>query len=370
VFFGFRSRKSHSRNTKDANGITYAAAGVDLEASERAISIIREKVKRTFRPEVVGDIGGFAGLFRPDFSGYKDPVLVASTDGVGTKLVVAQMMGRHDTVGRDLVAMCVDDIVCLGAEPLFFLDYIACGSLDEKLVAQIVEGIAQACREARCALIGGEIAEHPHRASLSKAPDYDLAGFVVGVVEADRMITGSAVAPGDSIVGIESGGLMSNGYSLARKALFEVAGYSLDERLPGIPHRLGDELLKPTPIYAPAILHLLRSEIPVHGIAHITGGGIPGNMVRILPRNTKARIFLDRWETDPIFRAIQDAGRVSSQEMYRVFNMGLGMLLVVPSEVSHKVVDEIRSQGHHAHIVGQIEQGKGDPEVILDGLPG
>lgn len=343
--------------------LTYADAGVDVAAAERAIDLIRDKVRRTFRPEVIGDIGGFAGLFSLRTDRYTDPVLVASTDGVGTKLLIAQMMGRHDTVGRDLVAMCVDDIVCTGAEPLFFLDYIACGSVDPSFIAELVEGIAAACREAGCALIGGEIAEHPHRAD---SPDYDLAGFAVGIVERSRLITGEKIAPGDVVVGLESGGLMSNGYSLARKVLFEIGGYGVDSRLEKLAHTLGDELLKPSPIYAPAIAALLNHGVDVKGVAHITGGGIRGNLVRVLPTGTTARIFLDRWQPDPIFGAIQEIGSVPTEEMYAVFNMGIGMTVVVPREQAEKAVDLIRSHGHHAHFVGEIEASRGEPRVVFE----
>lgn len=342
--------------------ITYSDAGVDIEAGESAVERIKEKVRRTFRPEVLGDIGGFGGLFAFDPSKYRHPVLVSSTDGVGTKLMVARMMGRNDTIGRDLVAMCVDDLVCLGAEPLFFFDYIACSPLDPDLISDVIEGIAEACREARCALVGGEMAEHP---GMMNEGEYELAGFAVGVVEKDRMITGHGIAPGDVIIGIESGGLMSNGYSLARTALLEVAGYSLDERLPGLSHRLGEELLRPTPVFASAITSLIE-HVEVRGIAHITGGGIPGNLVRILPEKTEAVVDASCWEPDPIFAVIQEAGNIEIEEMFKVFNMGIGMMVVVGENDARETIDHLRSRGHHAHHVGVVRKGK--RKVTLEGI--
>ncbi|RIK10380.1 MAG: phosphoribosylformylglycinamidine cyclo-ligase [Acidobacteria bacterium] len=342
--------------------MTYSDAGVDIAAGESAVERIKEKVRRTFRPEVLGDIGGFGGLFAFDPSKYRHPVLVSSTDGVGTKLMVARMMGRNDTIGRDLVAMCIDDLVCLGAEPLFFLDYIACSPLDPDLISDVIEGIAEACREANCALVGGEMAEHP---GMMNEGEYELAGFAVGVVEKDRMITGHGIAPGDAIIGIESGGLMSNGYSLARTALLEVAGHSLDERLPGLSHRLGEELLRPTPVFASAITSLIE-HVEVRGIAHITGGGIPGNLIRILPEKTEAVVDASRWEPDPIFAVIQAAGNVEIDEMYKVFNMGIGMMVVVAEADARETIDHLRSRGHHAHHVGLIRKGK--RKVTLEGV--
>lgn len=348
--------------SEPGHSITYSEAGVDIEAGETAVERIKEKVRRTFRPEVLGDIGGFGGLFAFDATKYRHPVLVSSTDGVGTKLMVARMIGRNDTIGRDLVAMCVDDLVCLGAEPLFFLDYIACSPLDPVLISDVIEGIAEACREANCALVGGEMAEHP---GMMNEGEYELAGFAVGVVEKERMITGHGIAPGDVVIGIESGGLMSNGYSLARNALLEFAGYSLDDRIPGLSHRLGEELLRPTPVYASAIISLIE-HVEVRGIAHITGGGIPGNLVRILPEKAEAVIDVSRWEPDPIFGVIQAAGNIETAEMFKVFNMGVGMMLVVSESDGHATIDHLRSRGHHAHEVGVIRKGK--RRVTLEGI--
>lgn len=354
-----------SSGTESAGRLTYRDAGVSVDASERALRIIKDKIRNTFRREVVGDIGGFAGLFEPNIEGYERPVLVAATDGVGTKLVVAQSMGRHDTIGRDLVAMCVDDVVCTGAEPLFFLDYISCSPLEPPLIDEIVEGIAAGCREARCAVIGGEMAEHP---GVIGAGRYDLAGFAVGIVERSAIVDGSSISQGDAVIGLESGGLMSNGYSLARKVLLDVAGYDLQAKIPGIPHRLGDELLKPTPIYAPAILDLVRSTGEVRGIAHVTGGGIPANLARILPPKMEAIVDVSSWDPDPIFKTIAEEGSVDPEEMFNVFNMGIGMVVVVPEERVHTAIDLLRSHGHHAHRIGHIAKTRSKPRVVLEAL--
>lgn len=329
------------------------------------MELIKGKIRETFRREVVGDIGGFAGLFEPDLSRYKNPVLVASTDGVGTKVLVAQMMGRHDTIGRDLVAMCVDDIVCTGAEPLFFLDYISCSPLEPPLIEEIIEGIAAACREAHCALIGGEMAEHP---GATEPGRYELAGFAVGIVERDAIVDGTSIREGDAIIGLESGGLMSNGYSLARKVLLEIAGYDPKEKVPGIPHRLGDELLKPTPIYAPAVLELIRHTGAVKGIVHVTGGGIPANLVRVLPPKTEAVVDTTAWDPDPIFKVIAKEGDVDAEEMYTVFNMGIGMIVVVEDHAVGSSIDLLRSHGHHAHKIGEVTRTRSKPRVVLEGI--
>src|SRR3954453_16408118 len=257
-------------------GETYEEAGVNIDAGEEAVQRIKDKVRSTFRREVIGDIGGFGGLFALDKDRYRNPVLVSSTDGVGTKALIAQATGRFETIGLDLVAMCVDDIVCQGAEPLFFLDYIAVGRLDPDHIEQLVEGVAEGCRQAGCALIGGEMAEHP---GAMEPGEFDLVGFAVGVVERDRIITGQDVRPGDVLIGLPSPNLRSNGYSLARRVLLEIGGRSLDApAYDGAPHSLAEELLSPSVVYAPAIMELLR-HVDVHAVAHITGGGIPGNLV-------------------------------------------------------------------------------------------
>jgi phosphoribosylformylglycinamidine cyclo-ligase len=337
-------------------GTSYEDAGVSIAAGEAAVERIKSTVRSTFRPEVIGDIGGFGGLFAFAQHRYSHPVLVSSTDGVGTKALVAQAAGRFDTIGVDLVAMCVDDIVCQGAEPLFFLDYIAVGKLDPDHIEQLVEGVAHGCRQAGCALIGGEMAEHPG----AMAPgEFDLVGFAVGVAERDRLITGQHVREGDVLIGLPSPGLRSNGYSLARKVLLEDAGRGLDDPAwAGAHHSLADELLLPSVVYAPAIAALLRV-VDVRSIAHITGGGLPGNLNRVLPAGTDARIDRRSWEPPRIFGEIQRLGQVSDDEMLKVFNMGIGMVVVVTPEEAHRTLDILRTEGHRATEIGQVVAGHG-----------
>lgn len=335
-------------------GTSYEDAGVSISAGEEAVERIKSKVRSTFRPEVIGDIGGFGGLFSFAQHRYKHPVLVSSTDGVGTKALVAQSAGRFDTIGVDLVAMCVDDLVCQGAEPLFFLDYIAVGKLDPDHIEQLVEGVAQGCRQAGCALIGGEMAEHP---GAMEPGEFDLVGFAVGVVERDRLITGEHVREGDVLIGLPSPGLRSNGYSLARKVLLETAERRLDAPAwEGAPHTLADELLLPSVVYAPAIAALLRV-VDVRSVAHITGGGLPGNLVRVLPDGTDAVIRERSWELPRIFGEIQRAGDVSTDEMRKVFNLGIGMVVVVAPDEVHRSLDVLRTAGHRAVEIGEITSG-------------
>ena len=337
-------------------GETYEQAGVSISAGEEAVERIKAKVRSTFRPEVIGDIGGFGGLFGFDQSRYRQPVLVSSTDGVGTKALVAQAAGRFDTIGVDLVAMCVDDLVCQGAEPLFFLDYIAVGRLDPDHIEQLVEGVAEGCRQAGCALIGGEMAEHP---GAMEAGEFDLVGFAVGVVERDQLITGTTIAAGDVLIGLPSPGLRSNGYSLARRILFERAGLSLDDpAFRGAHHTLAEELLQPSVVYAPAIAALIRA-VEVRGVAHITGGGIPGNLNRVLPAKVDAVVERSSWEPPRIFGELQRLGEVSDEEMAKVFNLGIGMIVVVPESDSYKALDVLRSKGQRAVRIGQIVEGTG-----------
>lgn len=341
-------------------GESYEAAGVSIPAGEEAVERIKAKVRSTFRPEVIGDIGGFGGLFAIDPSGYNSPVLVSSTDGVGTKAMVAQAAGRFDTIGVDLVAMCVDDIVCQGAQPLFFLDYIAVGRLDPDHIEQLVEGVAEGCRQAGCALIGGEMAEHP---GSMEPGEFDLVGFAVGVVERDRIITGAEIAPGDIVLGLPSTNLRSNGYSLARRVLFDRAGRSLtDPAFDGAHHSLAEELLKPSVIYAPAIMALIDA-VDVRGVAHITGGGITGNLKRVLPVGTGAELERHSWEAPRIFGELQALGGIDDAEMASVFNLGLGMIVVVPKDDAYAALDVLRAHGHRASEVGQIVGGDGD--VVL-----
>jgi phosphoribosylformylglycinamidine cyclo-ligase len=337
-------------------GTSYEDAGVSITAGEQAVERIKSKVRSTFRPEVIGDIGGFGGLFAFAQHRYTHPVLVSATDGVGTKALVAQAAGRFDTIGVDLVAMCVDDIVCQGAEPLFFLDYIAVGKLDPDHIEQLVEGVAHGCRQAGCALVGGEMAEHP---GAMDPGEFDLVGFAVGVAERDRLITGAHIRPGDVVIGLPSPGLRSNGYSLARKVLLEAAGLPLDgPAWPGAAHRLVDELLLPSVVYAPAVAALLRL-VDVHGLAHITGGGLPGNLSRVLPEAVDAELDRRSWEVPRIFGEIQRRGEVSDDEMLKVFNLGIGMVAVVSSEDSHRSLDILRREGSRAVEIGHVVAGHG-----------
>ena len=284
------------------------------------------------------------------------PVFVSSTDGVGTKALIAQAAGRFDTIGLDLVAMCVDDIVCQGAQPLFFLDYIAVGRLDPDHIEQLVEGVAEGCRQAGCALIGGEMAEHP---GAMEPGEFDLVGFSVGVVDRDRIITGATIAAGDVVIGLPSTNLRSNGYSLARRVLFERAGRSLDDpAFDGAHHSLAEELLKPSVIYAPAIMALIDA-VDVRGVAHITGGGITGNVARVLPSGTSADIDRRSWEAPRIFGELQTLGGIDDDEMARVFNLGLGMVVVVPEADAYRSLDVLRAHGHRASEVGRIVAGDG-----------
>ncbi|MBW3555562.1 MAG: phosphoribosylformylglycinamidine cyclo-ligase [Actinobacteria bacterium] len=349
--------------TSGRPALTYEAAGVSITAGEDAVSRIKDHVRSTYRPEVIGDIGGFGGLFEFPKDRYRNPVLVASTDGVGTKALVARAAGRFTTIGIDLVAMCVDDLVCQGAEPLFFLDYIAVGKLDPDHIDALVSGVADGCRQAGCALIGGEMAEHP---GAMEPGEFDLVGTAVGVVERDRIVNGEQVQPGDVLIGLPSPGLRSNGYSLARKVLFEVAGLSLDDpAFPGSRRTLAEELLEPSVIYAPAVTALLRS-VEVRAVAHITGGGIVGNLARVLRRDTDAVVERATWEPPPIFAEIQRLGGIDDVEMARVFNLGLGMIVVVPRSDVFKALDVLRARDHRgATEVGHVVEGRG--AVVLQG---
>ena len=330
--------------------VTYKDAGVDIDAGNRFVQMIKPLVKSTSRPEVLTDIGGFGGLFSLQAGKYEKPTLVASTDGVGTKLKIAFLIDKHDTVGIDLVAMCVNDIVVQGAEPLFFLDYLATGKLAPEKAVEIVKGIAEGCVQAGCALIGGETAEMP---GFYSEGEYDLAGFTVGVVDNSKIIDGSSITVGDRIIGIASSGLHSNGYSLARKIFFERMGLGIDSSVDGLERSLGEELLTPTRIYVKAILNLLR-DFQIKGMAHITGGGIVENVPRVLPRFCQAVIEKNSWPKPPIFEIMMEAGNIEPLEMYRTFNYGIGMVLVVPEKEADEVMVRLSGLKENAFLIGEI----------------
>jgi phosphoribosylformylglycinamidine cyclo-ligase len=343
------------------NGMTYADAGVSIEAGDEAVERIKKVVASTARPEVLGGIGGFGGLFALDTAKFVSPVLVASADGVGTKLEVARQVGRYDSVGIDLVAMLVDDLACVGAEPLFLLDYVAVGALDPARLEELVGGIAEGCRQAGAALLGGETAEH---GGVMKPDDLDVAGFAVGVVERGSELGPERVRAGDVLVGLASPGLRSNGYTLARRVLVSSAAALREPAWEGASTTLGDELLEPSVIYAPTVL-ALRAALAdaVHAAAHITGGGILGNVVRILTPTLDAVIDMESFETPEIFFEIQRRGRVSADEMVRVFNCGLGMVVALDPSAADAAVSLARAEGVHATIVGVVTPGSG--KVVL-----
>lgn len=335
---------------------TYKLAGVDIEAGMKAVELIKERVRTTFRKEVLTDIGGFSGLFALDKEKYNNPVLVSATDGVGTKLKIAQMLNKHDTVGIDLVAMCVNDIVVQGAEPLFFLDYLSVGKLVPEEVAEIIKGIADGCRQAGCALIGGETAEMP---GFYGPEEYDLSGFAVGIVERDKIIDGSKITEGDVILGLASSGLHSNGFSLVRKVILEDSGLKLSDIPPKLEDSIGEELLIPTNIYVRTVLELI-SECEVNGLANITGGGITYNLARILPQNLDASLRLLSWKIPPIFSLIQELGNIEEEEMLRTFNMGIGMIIILPSSQAAVAQMLLEERGEEVFEIGSIRAGKGE----------
>ncbi len=338
---------------------TYKQAGVDIEAGNEFVRRITPLVRSTFRPEVLTDLGGFGGLFRFEASRYSDPVLVSGTDGVGTKLKIAFLMDKHDTVGIDLVAMCVNDVAVSGAEPLFFLDYLATGKLSVPKGEAIVKGIAEGCRQAGCALIGGETAEMP---SFYADGEYDLAGFAVGVVDRAKIIDGHEIRPGDAVIGLASTGLHSNGYSLARRVLLEEAGLTVDSRLSELDRSMGEALLTPTRIYAKQILSLAAA-FPIKGIAHITGGGLTENIPRVLPKHCVAKLYRGTWPVPPILTVLEQRGRIHKDEMHRVFNMGIGLVLTVAADHVAGVIARAAELGDQAYRIGEIVAGEGDARV-------
>jgi len=323
--------------------LSYKNAGVNIDEADDFIKIIKPMVKTTARPEVLGGIGGFSGLFAPRLKGLKDPVLVSSTDGVGTKLMIADLQKKYDTVGIDLVAMSVDDVVVTGAEPLFFLDYIACGRLDKRMLAEVIKGIVRGCREARCALVGGETAELP---GLYTKEQWDLAGFCVGIVDRGKIIDGRTCRRGDKVIGLASSGLHSNGYSLARKAFTEKELRS----------EIGRELLKPTRIYTRPILDVLKS-VKIKAMAHITGGGFTDNIPRVIPPGLTVVIEEGRWPIPPIFRLIQERCGVDEHEIFRTLNMGIGMVLVVGPKDAEKTIALFAKMRQKAYVIGDLVSG-------------
>lgn len=342
--------------------LTYSDAGVNIDEGNRLVKLIKPAVRRSYRPEVIGDIGGFGALFSGRFKGLKDPVLVSSTDGVGTKLMVAFMTDRHDTVGIDLVAMSVNDILVSGAEPLFFLDYFATGKLDARTASKVVKGIADGCTQAGCALIGGETAEMP---GLYKTGEYDLAGFAVGVVDKKKIIDGRRIKAGDVIIGLASSGLHSNGYSLARKVIFERLGLSIGSKPDGYKNDVGSMLIAPTRIYVKPVRSLMK-EVDICGMAHITGGGFTENIPRVIPKGLKAVIKKGSWKMPPVFKLIQDGGSISEVEMLRTFNCGIGFIMVVREKDAEKAMARIKKLGVHPYLIGTIAKSKKDAKPFVE----
>jgi phosphoribosylformylglycinamidine cyclo-ligase len=334
----------------------YREAGVDIDAQDRALARVKEIARATHTDGVLNDIGAFGGLFEPPATAGR-PVLVASADGVGTKMMVARMMGDYSTVGLDLVNHCVNDIMVQGAEPLFFLDYVAAGTLDPDAMVELVSGVARGCRENRCALLGGETAEMP---DMYQPGDYDLAGFIVGQVDRERILDGSGVEEGDALVGLASNGLHTNGYTLARKVFFERLGLAPGDPVPGSPDDtpIGERLLRPHLSYRPALDALFEGSA-LHGAAHVTGGGLTDNLPRVVPDGLRARIDPDAWQVPEIFDLLERHGRVEREEMFRVFNMGIGMVLIVAAGRVAEVIEAVAAAGYDGTVVGEIERGDG-----------
>ena len=332
---------------------SYRAAGVNIEAGYEGVKLMKKHVERTMIPGVVSDIGGFGGLFAPDFAGMQKPVLVSGTDGVGTKLRIAQLLDKHDTVGIDCVAMCVNDIICCGAKPLFFLDYIAIGKNEPEKVATIVSGVAEGCVQAGCALIGGETAEHP---GMMPADDYDLAGFSVGLVDKAKVVDHSAMQAGDMVLALPSSGIHSNGYSLVRK-IFNVEHANLNMYCEDLGQTLGEALLTPTRIYVKPVLAAIAAA-EVHGISHITGGGFYENIPRSIPDGLCARIEKAAVQTPPIFKMLQSTGNVPERDMFNTYNMGVGMTVIVSKDTADQALDALKANGCEAYVLGEIVTGE------------
>ncbi len=346
---------------KDSHSASYAAAGVDVTAGYEAVRRIKPMVESTYIPGVMGTLGGFGGMFAPDLTGMKKPVLVSGTDGVGTKLKLAFLMDKHDTVGIDCVAMCVNDIVCGGAAPLFFLDYIACGKNDPARIAQIVAGITEGCRQAECALVGGETAEMP---GFYPVEEYDLAGFSVGIVDEEKIIDGKRLAQGDALIGLTSSGVHSNGFSLVRKVL-HIEHADLHTHLDELGGKgLGETLLTPTKIYVKAVKGLLGAGVDIHAVSHITGGGFYENVPRMMTDGLTAKIQLNAFPCPPIFKLIQRLGNIPERDMYNTFNMGIGMVLAVSAGQVDQALSVLQEAGEEAFAIGEVVSGDGGVELV------
>ena len=346
---------------KNSHSASYAAAGVDVTAGYEAVERIKPMVESTYIPGVMGTLGGFGGMFAPDMAGMKKPVLVSGTDGVGTKLRVAQLLNKHDTIGIDCVAMCVNDIICGGAVPLFFLDYIACGKNDPVRIAEIVSGITEGCRQSECALVGGETAEHP---GLMPDEDYDVAGFSVGIVDEEKIIDGKKLSQGDVLIGLGSTGVHSNGFSLVRKVL-DVENADLTSPMEELGGKsLGETLLTPTRIYVKAIKALLKAGVDIHAISHITGGGFYENVPRMMTEGLTAQIKLDTFPRLPIFDLIQKKGEIPERDMYNTFNMGIGMILALPAQQAAQALEILKAAGEQAYQIGQVVSGEAGVELV------
>ncbi|MCF2677236.1 phosphoribosylformylglycinamidine cyclo-ligase [Pseudoflavonifractor sp. P01025] len=346
---------------KNSHSESYAAAGVDVTAGYESVERIKPMVESTYIPGVLGTLGGFGGMFAPDMAGMKKPVLVSGTDGVGTKLRLAQLMNKHDTIGIDCVAMCVNDIICGGAAPLFFLDYIACGKNDPVRIAEIVTGITEGCRQSECALVGGETAEHP---GLMPDEDYDVAGFSVGIVDEEKIIDGKHLAQGDVLIGLASTGVHSNGFSLVRK-VFDVEHADLTSPMEELGGKsLGETLLTPTRIYVKAIKALLKAGVDIHAISHITGGGFYENVPRMMTEGLTAQIKLDSFPRLPIFDLIEKKGGIPERDMYNTFNMGIGMILALPAQQAAQALEILKAAGEQAYQIGQVVSGEAGVELV------
>jgi phosphoribosylformylglycinamidine cyclo-ligase len=343
------------------DSLTYADAGVDIDKANKLVTTISDIAKKTAITGVMGEIGGFGGLFSPNLANLDRPVLVSSTDGVGTKLKIACMLDKHDTIGIDLVAMCVNDILVQGAKPLFFLDYLSMGKLDSDRATALISGIGKGCKQAKCALLGGETAEMP---GLYNDGEYDMAGFAVGIVDNSKIIDGTEVRVGHRLIGVASSGLHSNGYSLVRKICFDILKLKVDDYVEDLGQTLGEELLTPTKIYVESILSILK-DMPVHGLAHITGGGLADNILRIVPKACNILIQTGIWDMPPVFNFLQQAGKISDLEMQRTFNNGIGIVAVVPPGATADVLQRLNAMGEQAFLIGEILDCKDSSQRII-----